>query len=901
MDDPVFGALKAGAILLTASHRLARHLLAEYGAHMERAGHAVWETPAILSWSEWLARCWELSPELAAAHGRTALLLTPFQVQALWERLIEESQGDSLLQVPAAAQTAFEAWRLVQEWRLPLPRAADAPSEDVAAFAGWARAFEERCRKVHWLDGARLPEVLREAFAERRLATPPELLLAGFDEFTPRQQDLIETLKAAGCRVTVLEPADAPRLAAHTALPDRPAEILAAARWARAALESGSGRVGIVIPELAAVRHTVARIFDEILVPAALLPQSHELARPYNISLGTVLAEVPLVHTALLILEWADQPLAFPETGSLLRSPFLATAEAEMAQRALLDTELRRLGELKVPVETILRYAAAEAHVGHAPRLAERLRSWHAAVKALPRQQPPSAWSESFARLLSLLGWPGERTLTSEEFQAVEAWRKLLPVLSGLDLVRPALSYGEALRFLRRLAAETIFQPQTPEVPVQVLGLLEAAGMEFDRLWVMGLHDGAWPLSPRPNPFLPLAGQRECGLPHASAERELAFARRRTHLLSRSAREVVFSYPQNNGDEILRPSPLIMEYSPLPADSPVAALPGGGGQTYEALLQDVGALETLEDARASALPAGAMLSGGTRVFQQQAACPFRAFGEMRLGAKPLEEPQAGLDARTRGNLLHGALAALWRELETHERLCALSDPELARLIGRSVRGAVEPEARRRPQTFTARFSALEQERLRRLLHDWLALEKARAPFRVVACEHRLSVTLGGLGVEARLDRLDETADGQRVLIDYKTGPADPKSWFGERPDEPQLPIYALASPEPVAAVLFARLKPGETGFRGLAATAGIAPGAQVLGQHRLTAALGSWAGLLGQWRATLEALGAAFRAGDARVDPKTLYETCKYCALTALCRIHERAAPLVEGEDAGDE
>ena len=57
---------------------------------------------------------------------------------------------------------------------------------------------------------------------------------------------------------------------------------------------------------------------------------------------------------------------------------------------------------------------------------------------------------------------------------------------------------------LGRMAAETLFQPETPEVPVQVLGLIEAAGMTFDHLWVMGLSDEAWPTPVHLNPFIPV-------------------------------------------------------------------------------------------------------------------------------------------------------------------------------------------------------------------------------------------------------------------------------------------------------------------------------------------------------------------------------------------------------------
>ena len=63
-------------------------------------------------------------------------------------------------------------------------------------------------------------------------------------------------------------------------------------------------------------------------------------------------------------------------------------------------------------------------------------------------------------------------------------------------------------------------------MPIQILGPLESAQLEFDHLWVLGLTDEAWPRIPRPNPLLPIELQRSRGLPRSSADWELGFARR---------------------------------------------------------------------------------------------------------------------------------------------------------------------------------------------------------------------------------------------------------------------------------------------------------------------------------------------------------------------------------------
>jgi probable DNA repair protein len=905
MDASTFEALKSGATLLTAGQRLAQHLQGEYDARMVAQGVTVWPSPDILTWKAWIERLWEQSLGLvstdSAVSGRS--LLSPAQELKLWEGIIRRSPwNNALLQVYATARLAREAWLLSWAWRLPQVHAMN---EDARAFGEWAQEFDTLCRRRAWQDRARLPDEIAAAFESGDLPAPASLWLAGFDELTPQQQHLFQILDGRGTSATHLESAAPLARAQRLACQSAEEEISLAARWARRQLESGpTGRLGIVVPDLAAQRAAVLRIFDDVLMPAAVLPAAHAPVRAYNLSLGRALSEYPVIHTALQVLEFGTGELGYEQAGSLLRAPFLAGAETELSRRALLDVRLRRLGETRVTIRLLRRLAqeldadqVARAHA--APLLAQSLKVWHDAVQALPRRQLPSAWAESFARLLQLSGWPGERPLDSEEYQTVEAWRDLYSTLSSLDAVVGETDYREALTTLRRLAAERVFEPQTPAVPIQILGTLEAAGLSFDALWVMGLHDGIWPASPRPNPFLPLELQRARGLPHASAERELGFARLLTQRLLAAAPQVIVSYPLRNGNEDLRPSPLIVALPPI--DLASLALPDGVSlaQAIHAAQQ----IEELDDSRAPALAAGVYVPRGTSVFRDQAACPFRAFAHVRLAARALDEPEPGLDALARGSLLHEVMHAVWQELKSQANLTGHTDESLHELVRATVRHALHTAAEKRRATFTERFLALEEWRLTALVRAWLAVEKQRAPFTVVMTEQKDRPSFGGIAIDSVVDRVDTLEDGERVFIDYKTGNAELRQWFGDRPDEPQLPLYSAASDVPVAAVLFARLRTKALDFTGVARRAGIVPEVPAFSATREAAALATaqpWEALFAQWRRVLEALGESFRLGDAHVDPKDGPRTCEYCDLKSLCRIHERTAnTLVESGENG--
>ena len=405
------------------------------------------------------------------------------------------------------------------------------------------------------------------------------------------------------------------------------------------------------------------------------------------------------------------------------------------------------------------------------------------------------------------------------------------------------------------------------------MDMLDAAGSRFDALWIAGLNANVWPEAPRPNPFLPASLQRAAGLPHSSPERELAYARRVTARLLASAPEVTCSFARYSGEEPLRVSPLI-ETFPEILDA---------GPPPETVLRRIfGAGTPLEDQPAGPAPAlpprGSLQRGGMSVLRDQAACPFRAFATHRLGAREMDAPDLGISKAERGTVAHEALDLLWQQLKSQTELLGLPPREIALLVERCVSAALDTRLSRRQRSKAFdRSRALEQERWERLLLEWLDEEKRRSPFEVVEREVSRKVEAGGLTIEIKADRLDRFPDGTYGILDYKTSAQlNIKDWDGERPDAPQLPLYAAKSGHDVSAVYFAQLVPGDSRRLGLEG-------------DELTARLPEWTRVVDQ-------LGASFLRGDAAVDPKHPPQTCEFCTLHSLCRIAE----LREGDEADE-
>lgn len=868
-------ALSEGAILVSGNRRLARSLREAYRAARQKEGALAWIAPAVAPWEAWTGDLWNQAR--SRSKSEPLLRLGADQELLLWERIVADSAGDELLSIEATAGVARDAWGLLHDWRLDRAALRSSLTPDVAQFMQWADAFESACTREGWIDAASadasLPELLDLVDA------PQDLLLAGFDELTPAQESLVAALRRRGTTVRSLTPQPhRNRECVRYCLPAPRDEIRAAARWARELVDRGeAGPIGVVVPDLAARQPEVERIFREAFDAPSLAAGGAATEGLFQISAGAPLSHYPLVRAALLALRLRPDRVDLATLSAWLRSEYAAGGVAERGARALIDRRLRDKGLPEV------RLTSAVGPSECAPRLSRAIQSWLKLWDELPRTAQPATWAGAFAELLSALNAWDEQELTSEDRQVLAEWHELLADFAALGATSGPLRQSRALQLLERMAAERMFQPAGKAGPVEVLGLLEASGAEFTHLWVAKLDDDTWPSEARPNPFLPYDLQRDRGLPHASPERELAFARTRLENLIGGAERVVLSSAEADGDRELGPSPLVRCFPQTDLE-----LRGGGGVFKAFRGADA---EFFSDSAGPPLGDHERAFGGSTLLAHQAHCPFRAFAELRLRAEALPTAAPGLDALDRGTLVHALLECVWEELEGSAGLARADLPEVAE---RGAREALARLSNQRGASLPERFERIEQRRLAGLATEWLAIEQERqSPFRVVAAERKRAVTVGGLTLHVQIDRVDELADGRHVLIDYKTGSPKPSEWDKERSLEPQVPLYAVTHPHTVAGALFAKLKPSEMGFKGaVEEDVDLPTGARgdsgVLTSDRLA-----------QWRRNLQRLAEEFLQGAAIVDPRD--GKCGYCKIGSLCRVNELGGGAEDDEGDSDE
>jgi ATP-dependent helicase/nuclease subunit B len=860
--------LEAGATIVTSSRREARELERADTERRRAAGRCVWETPPILPWAVWLEHCHRQS------DGDLPLLSATLALR-LWQAIVAESPaGRSLIDVRGAARGAQQAFALAAEYGLPLATVTP-QTEEQAAFLGWARRFAEECAERRVRDASTLPGLIAAAH------TPVAGSVVGWHGFgtlPPARARLAAALAQRGVAVQRLTARGRGARVLRAAPATAEDELGLISAWLIARLtEDPDARLAVVLPDLRERQAALRRFLDDRLQPA-LLGLAADEERRYALATAPALAERAVVDSALLVLALGQERCAPEAISRLLRSPYLPGALTERGARAELEATLRERRAPLSPAELERKTLA----------FAARLQALRASIRAArtslagPARRFTAAWAEAFARALRAAGWTRDQPASSEEFQTIGKWYELLETFATLGAVTGPIDLVTALDELRGLAAQTEFQPEEGEPAVVFLDGLHDPGYAVDGLWVAGLSAERFPAPSAPQPFLPLSWQRAQGVPRASAEIELSFARELLAAWPLRCTELVLSCPARDADGEIVASPLLPV---APAPTELSAPASRALELYVA--------RRLEDWQDSALPpigAGDPIPGGTRPLELQSACPFRAGAEQRLGAKALAARTAGLAPIERGLLAHVALRRLWEELGGHAALVALGDEARRAAIARAVDGAWAERA----VPMDSRHHALEREWLARALEALLEDEAKRPPFVVEATEAERLGSIDGHPVRLRFDRLDRDAAGTVILLDYKTGTVTPRKWTGDRPDAVQLLTYATQLAEAPRVLAYALLPLAGKSFVGLAERTGLLPGVKGLDAQRHSAMRGrDWASLVAEWQRTTTRLARTFAAGEAQVDPTP--EACRHCPLGALCRIE---APLTTGRPA---
>lgn len=897
LSNEVVEALARGWVVVTANQRPARELRRAFEVQQRAYGLQSWAPPQVLAWDSWLQSVYR---QMVLEGHATDLLLNSAQEHTLWRAIVsEDASTSSLRPVDALAEAAASAWGLLHSYR-GRGRLRSYPGNfDTRVFTDWATKFERRLKRGQYLSPAQLPERLREAVAADQVGVPAGVLLVGFDTTTPAQESVIAALKAT--RSTVEHRTrELGRLAwqlASAASEDE--ELHTCASWVRRKLEHNpAAQIAVIVPSIEPLRAEIDRRFRAVLAPE-LNEITSPAAAPYEFSLGVPLAQTPMVATAMDVLRWSQGALPLERISSLLLSRYFAGDErAEWLDRAEFDAfMLRRLKLLqpRLSVDALHRHASRWKGATAIASLVSHLGALRGAFGApeLPLLRMHGEWAETIADMLSAAGWAQVARLDSPEFQTRRKWESALDELATLDFDDQRVPFAQALASLEHIVQQTLFAPESRHAPVQIMGPLESAGATFDALWFLRANDVEWSSASSPNPLLPWALQRDLRMPGTVPAHDAGLARAITERIASSAAEVVFSYSRESADGPQRPSPVLggLELRRVEASALV------GGAADEAVIET----EVLTSEPPVAPPPEGVLLGGAAVIEKQAACAFRAFAEARLFSSSLDTAVLGLDASERGSIVHRVLQLFWTRVRSQAELRALGDEARDAKLDECIGETLTERIRALEPGWSTAYIDTERQRLRNLLRPWLEYEAQDRPafeVKTVEDEHK-NVQIGPLHLHVKVDRVDTLLASDQpageIILDYKTGMANPNDWLGERPDAPQLPLYAVVAGSPeLVGIAFASVRPGKG-----REMKGFASGGDVLPK----VVRGSPTDLQAQveeWRKVLTALAEEFNAGRPEVRPKNYPETCRYCQQRVLCRLDVSTLSADESEDTDD-
>ncbi len=554
---------------------------------------------------------------------------------------------------------------------------------------------------------------------------------------------------------------------------------------------------------------------------------------PYNRALGRQLSTSPVITAVISLLRACQEDFSGPSLLRIFSSPFLKFAGKPSINPAL-DRLLRdqRIIGGKQKLLSALKYHPADK--SGTDILSEPLKDLFSALEPFSGRDaaPLSSWME---RLADLIAWAGlgERVSTIKGPLNInlQAYKKMNETLSSLTRAGrqfPEYRYtvGEWLFLLKKTFMQARFQvPPEAAGGVQVLGLGESMGLPWNEIYLGGLVDGKFPQRLPQNIFLPEQTLESMGV--RTLERARLNAAYHFYRLILSAPKVTLTYPENEGDKPVVPSPFLEELTPLKKAGLInRGIEKTTGIQFSLKIKDSNSIPEL----AKAVSITGAVKGLDTVFRADIIgmagiksaseykptesipaaipsvrrefsvtelddyinCPYDYYIKHVLRIEPLEEVTEDISPLDRGSKVHGILKKFYDEAFGKRPITRENRDEARVILKKLADASFDREAdtfrnRREKERFVnvmaERFLDAEEEFWKQGMRPEYLEQKIE--------RYRLVLSSGEeVDVSAKIDRIDVDESGNFIIVDYKTGDY-PESKKGVEQKIFQLPVYAV--------------------------------------------------------------------------------------------------------------
>jgi RecB family exonuclease len=860
-----------GALTIIPHQRLAHQIWHRQRLAALAADQSAWEPLSLYT----LKALWA---ELFQGLWSKEALAPPFMRLALWRQALKTAPPPPGPTPELAwAQALDETHALLCRYGLPTLK----PGPDDPPLITWrrqvTRVYADLLRQGAWLSPGELPAYLTAALRDGRLTLPPGVLVVGLETPAPLEELWLNEVSRRTRVVHLQVRGDLKNVRQALVLPEPGQEV----EWVAAQLIERARGDGLPLHRLAVTAMDIdnytpqlRRVLAELLGP----PQSPD-GWAYNFSQGPNLAEVPLFQAALLPLRFIAARERREDLVSLLLSPYYREVQVN--------------GRLPAHWDRIFRESRVDQGWDHLRQAVRQSQPPEVEAVVLDRLDrvinslklsaaPAGQWCRRLQAAWQELGFPQGLNPAEQE-----PWNHLAGLLPELEtaLGSESLRPGEFLDWLTGGARRIILPgPGIQAAGIQVLGLLEMRGLDFSRVFCLGMNSGTLPAPPRPLPLL-AAGEKRQVL-GGTYQSQHHFADELFANLLGVAPHLTLTRPRLVDQEERVSTPMYLgEWGQ--AEIAVLSVP------HPAWLRSA-AIQAVFHAPASPAfpeypdqPLSWPLPGQISLSQVSAAlsCPCRFFLEFLLKIRELPEVEGGLDPRERGQLLHTVLARFTTAFrEVLEQNGAWDHHRARELLQEAARRVLAP------LSFDLHWQAEGDRWLGEagLLWEWLRLEQERFEqgWRWLGAEvafRDLQARDWPFALRGRLDRLDYHPDlADLVVWDYKSGKIPSRKQVFEEPEEFQLPCYLLAVEQGRVPVRqpAAHLR---AGFIGLKSSR-----AHHLKHEDFGASPEKWREAAAAFAERVAALGRRLAAGDFRPDPTPApagnqLGACQYCPYELLC------------------
>ena len=785
--------------------------------------------PKILSWKQYLVDCWDIEK-----FNSSSRLISEIESRYLIAKSINKFNQNTDTRL---LEEVIKNNNYCCDYIISLSKLSNSKVTESELFSKWIYQYRKIKSNFDLIDINDLPSLLINSNNNY-----PSVHIYGFKTLTPIQVSLFskvgyKTIKTIESKSNI----------SSKVFNSTVNEVQRAIIWAKKLHEQEPSKsIVIVSPNLSEMLQQFRSSFDQ--ESKELLKQANK--KSYNISLGLPLIHYPFIQNIIYLLELSYQlqenAIQSSTFVKAISSVYVAEYINERSARAMLVNKVLSMPRSEFSLDDI------KDQLSKCPTLEYITRQ---TSKISIHNNNLDFHLDKFNQILKLWGFTTNRVLSSIEYQLLQKYLTTSLELNKISYLYKKTSYKNALMELKKILHQVIFQPKGGKNQIQVLGSLEAEGIQFDYAWVVGMTNKFLPANINSTRFIPFKISSEYQIPGSNYELLNRDSINTLNGLSSLAEEVVFSYAKIHLNEEQIPTPFV-DFS-------------NDVEEFNEKIYINKNIQYIDDSITNKILTK-QIKSGVAIIKDQMACPFKGFVH-RLNIDTPEKPHIGLDRREQGKIIHDALQLIYEEIKSKETLMQLSKSKLERIIDSKINSALG-------KVCNSEFIKIEKIRVSKLINKFIEQDKLRDDFEVISTEQTIKANISGLNFNIRLDRLDKMKNGDKIVFDYKTGKTSINSLCTDPINEPQLPIYAVTNKTEGAA--FIEMASNNVSFKGISKNKNSLPK-----QSNRRSSCGDWDDQLEIWRHQLNSASKNFQNGRADVMPHK--GACKYCENDLLCRVEK--------------